>query len=173
VAYAQIKILDKYIGGIDSFIGDIDKIVTYWIWHDWCLSFWSPGLARLSNQCYSEPVTQWGQARSRRTTWEPMTGPAGEQLHTKKGYTVERYKQSQPGTEQQWQGRWQDLYSLMYIHTYMVCPYVISALYWLLEEYKWELSKNTFLMHSSHNFTPKRNEVRYHRCLSQLYFIGH
>ena len=52
-----IKILDKYIGDIDSFIGDIDKIVTYWIWltgDD--SSFWSPGLARLSNLCHSEPV---------------------------------------------------------------------------------------------------------------------
>ena len=24
----------KYIGDIDSFIGDIDKIVTYWFWLD-------------------------------------------------------------------------------------------------------------------------------------------
>jgi hypothetical protein len=31
---ARIKILDKYNGNIDSFIGDIDKIVTYWIWLD-------------------------------------------------------------------------------------------------------------------------------------------
>jgi hypothetical protein len=30
-----------------------------------------------------------------------------------------------------------------------------------------------FLCNSSHNFTPKRNEFRYHCCLSQLYFIGH
>jgi hypothetical protein len=29
-----IKILDKYIGNIDSFIGIIDKIVTYWFWLD-------------------------------------------------------------------------------------------------------------------------------------------
>jgi hypothetical protein len=60
-----------------------------------------------------------------------------------------------------------------HVHTYMFCPHVISTLYQLLEEYKWELSKDTFLMHSSHNFTPKRNELRYHWCLSQLYFIGH
>jgi hypothetical protein len=37
-------------------------------------------------------------------------------------------------------------------------------------------SKDTFLMQSlvlsSHNFTPKRSELRYHCCLSQLYFIG-
>jgi hypothetical protein len=30
-----------------------------------------------------------------------------------------------------------------------------------------------FLVQFSHNFTPKRNELRYHWCLSQLYFIGH
>jgi hypothetical protein len=40
----QIKILDKYIGDIDSFIGNIDKIVTYWFFgltgDD--SSFWSP-----------------------------------------------------------------------------------------------------------------------------------
>jgi hypothetical protein len=33
--------------------------------------------------------------------------------------------------------------------------------------------KILFLMLSSHYFTPKRNELRYHCCLSQLYFIGH
>jgi hypothetical protein len=60
-----------------------------------------------------------------------------------------------------------------HMHTYMFCPHVVSTLYWLLEENKWELSKDTSLMHSSHNFTPKRNELRYHCCLSQLYFIGH
>jgi hypothetical protein len=30
-----------------------------------------------------------------------------------------------------------------------------------------------FSCNSSHNFTPKRNELRYHCCLSQLHFIGH
>jgi hypothetical protein len=30
----QIKILNKYIGDIDSFIGNIYKIVTYWFWLD-------------------------------------------------------------------------------------------------------------------------------------------
>jgi hypothetical protein len=33
-----------------------------------------------------------------------------------------------------------------HLHTYMFCPYVISTLYWLLEEYKQELSKDTFLL---------------------------
>jgi hypothetical protein len=31
----QIKILNKYIGNIYSFIGNIYKIVTYWFWLDW------------------------------------------------------------------------------------------------------------------------------------------
>jgi hypothetical protein len=31
-----------------------------------------------------------------------------------------------------------------HVHTYMSCPYVISTLYCLVEEYKWELSKDTF-----------------------------
>jgi hypothetical protein len=42
-----------------------------------------------------------------------------------------------------------------------------------LKSHKCKLPKDTFLVHSSHNFTPKRNELRYHCCLSQLYFIGH
>jgi hypothetical protein len=33
-----------------------------------------------------------------------------------------------------------------HIHMYMFCPYVISTLYQLLEEYKWELSKDTSLV---------------------------
>jgi hypothetical protein len=33
--------------------------------------------------------------------------------------------------------------------------------------------KIPFSCNSSHNFTPKKNELRYHCCLSQLYFIGH
>jgi hypothetical protein len=61
-------------------------------------------------------------------------------------------------------------HSLTYI---CACPVFMSSLhlYQLLEEYKWELSKDT--CNSAHNFTPKRNELRYHCCLSQLYFIGH
>jgi hypothetical protein len=69
-------------------------------------------------------------------------------------------------------GEWQDSHSFTYLHT---CSALMSSLplYRLLEEYKWELSKDTFLVLSSHNFTPKRNELRYHCCLWQLYFIGH
>jgi hypothetical protein len=36
-----------------------------------------------------------------------------------------------------------------HVHTYMFCPYVISTLYCFivyLENYKWELSKDTFLV---------------------------
>jgi hypothetical protein len=57
----------------------------------------------------------------------------------------------------------------------MFCPYVISTplATSYLKSHKCELPKDTFLMHSSHNFTPKRNELRYHCCLSQLYFTGH
>jgi hypothetical protein len=42
-------------------------------------------------------------------------------------------------------GYWQDLHSLMYICT---CSVLMSCLpfCWLLEEYKWELSKDTFLV---------------------------
>ncbi len=97
--------------------------------------------------------------------------------------------------------------SCTYVHFLSLCHLYP---FWLLEECKWELSKDTFLTHaillttlhlnilfckglemmgsdkihtashayihvlsSSHNFTPKRNELRYHCCLSQLYFIGH
>jgi hypothetical protein len=41
-----------------------------------------------------------------------------------------------------------------------------------LKSHEYKLPKDSFLMHSSHNFTPKWNEFRYHCCLSQLYFIG-
>jgi hypothetical protein len=63
-----------------------------------------------------------------------------------------------------------------YIHTYMFCPYVISTpllVTWRVTNENL-LPKDTSLVHSSHNFTLKRNELRYHHCcLSQLYFIGH
>jgi hypothetical protein len=58
-----------------------------------------------------------------------------------------------------------------HVHMYMFCPYVISMPYQLHGEYKCEFSKGTFFVHSSYNFTPKKNELRYHCCLSQLYFI--
>jgi hypothetical protein len=56
-------------------------------------------------------------------------------------------------------GEWQDSHILTYLHT---CTALMSSLplFQLLEEYKWELSKDTFLVLSSHNFTPKRNELR-------------
>ncbi len=55
-----IKMLDKYIGNIDRFIVDIDKIVTYWLWLAWQVTihhFGHPPV-RLSNLCHSEPVSQ-------------------------------------------------------------------------------------------------------------------
>jgi hypothetical protein len=59
-----------------------------------------------------------------------------------------------------------------YIHVLSLCHLYSFTSY--LKNHKWELPKDTFLVHSSHNFTPKRNEfIRYHCCLSQLYFIGH
>jgi hypothetical protein len=81
---------------------------------------------------------------------------------------------SQSCFQHNWLGcNWQDPHRLMYICT---CSVLMSSLplYPLLEEYKWELSKKIlFLCNSSHNSTPKRNELRYDCCLSQLYFIGH
>jgi hypothetical protein len=58
-----------------------------------------------------------------------------------------------------------------YIHVLSVCHLYSFTGY--LKSHKCELLKGTFLMHSSQNFTPKRNELRYHCCLPQLYFIGH
>jgi hypothetical protein len=61
-----------------------------------------------------------------------------------------------------------------HVLTYMFCPYVISTplpVTWRVTNVNFQ--KDTFLMHSSHNFTPKRNELGYHCCLSQLYFIWH
>jgi hypothetical protein len=66
------------------------------------------------------------------------------------------------------------MHSLMYIHT---CSVLMSSLplYWAgyLKSHECKLPKDAFCMHSSHNFSAKRNELRYHCCLSQLYFIGH
>jgi hypothetical protein len=62
--------------------------------------------------------------------------------------------------------------SFTYIQILTLCHLYSFTSY--LKSHKWELSKDTFLVQlSSHNFTPKRNELRYHCCLSQLYFIGH
>ena len=61
-----------------------------------------------------------------------------------------------------------------HVHTYMFHPYAISTLYRVLEELQVRSFKRyLFLCNSSHKFTHKRNELRYHCCLSQLYFIGH
>jgi hypothetical protein len=61
-----------------------------------------------------------------------------------------------------------------YVLTYMFCPDIISS-YPL--PFTWRITnenfqKILFSCNSSHNFTPKRNELRYHCCLSQLYFIA-
>jgi hypothetical protein len=58
-----------------------------------------------------------------------------------------------------------------YIHVLPLCHLYAFTSY--LKSHKCELPKDTFLMHSSHNLTYKRNELRYDFCLSQLYFIGH
>jgi hypothetical protein len=59
-----------------------------------------------------------------------------------------------------------------HLYMYMFCPYVISTLYCLLKELQMRTFKTYFfLCNSSHNLA-KRNELRYHCCLSQLYFIG-
>jgi hypothetical protein len=61
-----------------------------------------------------------------------------------------------------------------HIYTYMFCPYVISTPYCgYLKNTNENFQKILFSCNYSHNFTPKRNELRYHCCLSQLYFIGH
>jgi hypothetical protein len=61
--------------------------------------------------------------------------------------------------------------SCTYIHVLSLCHLYSFTSY--LKSHKCELAKDTFLVHSSYNFTPKRNELRYHFCLSQLYFIRH
>jgi hypothetical protein len=69
-------------------------------------------------------------------------------------------------------GEWQDSHSLMYICTYSI---LMSSqhLTGYLKNTNENFQKIPFLMHSSQNFTPRRKELRYHCCLSQLYFIGH
>jgi hypothetical protein len=67
----------------------------------------------------------------------------------------------------------QDLHSLAYIHT---CSVLMSSLPFTgyLKSHKCERpKKDTFLVHSSHNFSLhlRENELRYHCCLSQLYFL--
>jgi hypothetical protein len=67
--------------------------------------------------------------------------------------------------------------SCTYIHVVLsLCHLYSLTVTWRVTS-KWEVPKDTFLMQSlvlsSHNFTPKRSELRYHCCLSQLYFIGH
>jgi hypothetical protein len=64
-----------------------------------------------------------------------------------------------------------------HVHTYMFCPYVISTLYHLLEEL---VQMRTFKRYFSRAIIlttlhlAKRDELRYHCCLSQeLYSIGH
>jgi hypothetical protein len=50
---------------------------------------------------------------------------------------------------------------------YMFCPYVISTPVPVTSRVKKVNSlKDSFLVHSSHNFTPKRNELGYHCSLS-------
>jgi hypothetical protein len=58
-----------------------------------------------------------------------------------------------------------------YVHVLSLCH--LYSFTGNLKSHKHELPKDTFLMHSSHNFTPKRNELIYHCSLSQLYFTGH
>jgi hypothetical protein len=62
------------------------------------------------------------------------------------------------------------IHSLMYIHT---CPVLMSSLPFTgyLKNTNENFQKIHSSCNSSHNFTPKRNELRYHCCLSQLYFI--
>ncbi len=57
-------------------------------------------------------------------------------------------------------------------HTYV---HVLSVhhLYTLPIYLKSHKCEDTFLMHLSHNFTPKRNELRYHCFYPQLYSVGH
>jgi hypothetical protein len=49
------------------------------------------------------------------------------------------------------------------VHMYMSCPYVIST---LCELQMRTFKRYLFLHNSSQNFTPKRNELRYHCSLS-------
>jgi hypothetical protein len=62
--------------------------------------------------------------------------------------------------------------SCTYIHVLSLCCLYPLPLTWRFT--KENFQKIPFLMQFiTHNFAPKRNELRYHCCLSQLYFIGH
>jgi hypothetical protein len=57
------------------------------------------------------------------------------------------------------------------------CMHVLSLFYLCHLPFTWIImnenyQKILFLCNSFHNFTLKRNELRYHCCLSQLFFIG-
>jgi hypothetical protein len=58
-----------------------------------------------------------------------------------------------------------------YIHVLSLCHLSPLRVTWRITNQNFQ--KILFLCNSSHNFTRKRNELRYHCCLSQLYFIGH
>jgi hypothetical protein len=58
-----------------------------------------------------------------------------------------------------------------YVHVLSLCHlYPLPSTWQITNE---NFQKILSLCNSSHNFTPTRNEIRYHCCLSQLYFIGH
>ncbi len=62
--------------------------------------------------------------------------------------------------------------SCTYIHILSLCHlYPLPVSY--LKNRNENFQKTLFSCNFSHNFTPKKNELRYHCCLSQLYFIGH
>ena len=61
--------------------------------------------------------------------------------------------------------------SCTYVHVLSLCHLYPLPVTWRITNENFQ--KILFSVHSSHNFTPKRNELRYHCCLSQLYFIGH
>jgi hypothetical protein len=62
--------------------------------------------------------------------------------------------------------------SCTYIHVLSLCHLYPLPFTWRIKNENFQ--KILFWHNSSHNFPPtKRNELRYHCCLSQLYFIGH
>jgi hypothetical protein len=61
--------------------------------------------------------------------------------------------------------------SCTYIHVLSLCHLYLLPVTWRVTNENFQ--KILFSCNASHNFTPKRNELRYHGCLSQLYFIGH
>jgi hypothetical protein len=72
--------------------------------------------------------------------------------------------------------RWQDSHIRTelrtYVHVLSVCHLYPFTSY--LKNTNENYQKILFSCNSSHNFTPtKRNELRYHFCLSQQNFIGH